>query len=235
MNHQTKSTLLIVDDQPANLNVLLSFLKEQDLELRILQSGVQALAFLEETVPDIILLDVLMPDLDGFETCRRIKADERFVDIPIIFMTALDTIKDKVTGFKAGGVDYITKPFQQTEVLIRINTHINLRKKAQKLKETQEELLIQKNKLEALINSIPDPIYIKDIKNKYIGCNQAFEKVAGRSKQDIFGKEDMAVLPSEVAASFEKMISECSPVVRRNGLRSRSLLLMEKVYFLIFG
>ncbi|CAK8713776.1 histidine kinase [Candidatus Electrothrix gigas] len=204
MNHQTKSTLLIVDDQPANLNVLLSFLKEQDLELRILQSGVQALAFLEETVPDIILLDVLMPDLDGFETCRRIKADERFVDIPIIFMTALDTIKDKVTGFKAGGVDYITKPFQQTEVLIRINTHINLRKKAQKLKETQEELLIQKNKLEALINSIPDPIYIKDIKNKYIGCNQAFEKVAGRSKQDIVGKEDMAVLPSEVAASFKK-------------------------------
>ena len=204
MNHQTKSTLLIVDDQPANLKVLLSFLQEQDLELRILQSGVQALAFLEETVPDIILLDVLMPDLDGFEICRRIKADERFVDIPIIFMTALDTIKDKVTGFKAGGVDYITKPFQQTEVLIRINTHINLRKKAQKLKETQEELLIQKNKLEALINSIPDPIYIKDVKNKYIGCNQAFEQVAGRSEQDIVGREDTAVFPSEVAASFKQ-------------------------------
>ncbi|WP_446011549.1 response regulator [Candidatus Electrothrix sp.] len=202
MNQQNKDTILIVDDQPVNLKILLSFLQKQDFELRVLQSGVQALALLEETIPDIILLDVMMPDLDGFETCRRIKADERFVDIPVIFMTALDTVEDKVTGFKAGGVDYITKPFQQLEVLIRINTHINLRKKAQKLKETQEELLLQKNKLEALIHSIPDPIYIKDVDNKYIGCNQAFEKVSGRKEQDIVGQEDTAIFSPEVAASF---------------------------------
>ncbi len=202
MNQQKKDTILIVDDQPVNLKILLSFLQEQDFELHILQSGIQALALLEETVPDIILLDVMMPGLDGFETCRRVKADERFVDIPVIFMTALDTVEDKVTGFKAGGVDYITKPFQQIEVLIRINTHINLRKKAQKLKETQEELLLQKNKLEALIHSIPDPIYIKNVENKYIGCNQAFEKVAGRTEQDVVGQEDTAVFSPEVAASF---------------------------------
>ena len=202
MTHQKKDTILIVDDQPINLKILLSFLQKQDFDLRVLQSGVQALALLEETMPDIILLDVMMPDLDGFETCRRIKADERFVDIPVIFMTALDTVEDKVTGFKAGGVDYITKPFQQLEVLIRINTHINLRKKAQKLKETQEELLLQKNKLEALIHSIPDPIYIKDVNNKYIGCNQAFEGVSGRKEQDIVGQEDTAIFSPEVAASF---------------------------------
>ncbi len=202
MNRQKKDIILIVDDQPINLKILLSFLQEQDFELRILQSGVQALALLQEIVPDIILLDVMMPEQDGFETCRRIKADERLVDIPVIFMTALDTVEDKVTGFKAGGVDYITKPFQQTEVLIRINTHINLRKKALKLKETQEELLHQKNKLEALINSIPDPIYIKDVENKYIGCNRAFKDVAGKSEQEIVGKEDHAVFSPEVAASF---------------------------------
>ncbi|RWX43986.1 PAS domain S-box-containing protein [Candidatus Electrothrix aarhusensis] len=202
MNHQGKDIILIVDDQPINLKILLSFLQEQDFELRILQSGVQALALLQETIPDIILLDVMMPELDGFETCRRIKADERLVDIPIIFMTALDTVEDKVTGFKAGGVDYITKPFQQTEVLIRINTHINLRKKALKLKETQEELLLQKNKLEALINSIPDPIYIKDVDNKYIGCNRAFEETAGKPEQEIIGRGDHAVFSSKVAASF---------------------------------
>jgi PAS domain S-box-containing protein len=119
-------------------------------------------------------------------------------------MTALDTVEDKLTGFKAGGVDYITKPFQQLEVLIRINTHINLRKKAQKLKETQQELLLQKNKLEALIQSIPDPIYIKDVDNKYRGCNQAFEKVSGRAEEDVIGKEDMEIFSPEVAASFRK-------------------------------
>ncbi len=203
MSHQKKDIILIVDDQPINLKILLSFLQEQDFELRILQSGVRALALLQETLPDIILLDVMMPELDGFETCRRIKADERLVDIPVIFMTALDTVEDKVTGFKAGGVDYITKPFQQIEVLIRINTHINLRKKALKLKETQGELLLQKNKLEALINSIPDPIYIKDVNNKYIGCNRAFEEIAGKPEQEIIGREDHAVFSSEVAASFK--------------------------------
>ncbi|MCI5124362.1 MAG: PAS domain S-box protein, partial [Candidatus Electrothrix sp. AR5] len=208
MNHQKKDIILIVDDQPINLKILLSFLQEQDFELRVLQSGVQALVLLQETIPDIILLDVMMPELDGFETCRRIKADERLVDIPVIFMTALDTVEDKVTGFKAGGVDYITKPFQQTEVLIRINTHVNLRKKALKLKETQEELLHQKNKLEALINSIPDPIYIKDVENKYIGCNRAFEGIAGKAEQDIVGREDQAIFSQQVAASFREKDQE---------------------------
>ncbi|MGB5684557.1 MAG: PAS domain S-box protein, partial [Candidatus Electrothrix sp.] len=104
--------------------------------------------------------------------------------------------------------DYITKPFQQTEVLIRINTHVNLRKKALKLKETQEELLHQKNKLEALINSIPDPIYIKDVENKYIGCNRAFEGVVGKSEQEIVGREDQAVFSQQVAASFREKDQE---------------------------
>lgn len=203
MTQQKKDIILIVDDQPINLKILLSFLQEQDFELRVLQSGSQALALLEETLPDIILLDVMMPEMDGFETCRRIKRNKRLVDIPVIFMTALDTVDDKLTGFKAGGVDYITKPFEQTEVLIRINTHINLRKKALKLKETQEELLLEKNKLETLINSIPDLIYIKDVENKYIGCNRAFEKSTGKAEQDILGKEDADVFSSEVAASFQ--------------------------------
>ncbi|MCI5131727.1 MAG: PAS domain S-box protein, partial [Candidatus Electrothrix sp. EH2] len=217
MTQHKKDIILIVDDQPINLKILLSFLQEQDFELHVLQSGTQALALLEETIPDIILLDVMMPEMDGFETCRRIKSDERFVDIPVIFMTALDTVDDKLTGFQAGGVDYITKPFEQTEVLIRINTHLNLRKKAVKLKETQEELLLEKNKLEALINSIPDLIYIKDVDNKYIGCNRAFEEIAGKPEQDIIGQDDAAVFPSEVAASFQAKDQEilCSPAAKR--------------------
>ncbi|MCI5157721.1 MAG: response regulator, partial [Candidatus Electrothrix sp. AUS1_2] len=219
-----KPLILIVDDETIMVNILGELLYE---EYRIIfaKNGPKALQRCAEgkELPDLILLDVMMPELDGFETCRRIKADERLVDIPVIFMTALDTVEDKVTGFKAGGVDYITKPFQQTEVLIRINTHINMRKKAQKLKETQEELLLQKNKLEALINSIPDPIYIKDVENKYIGCNRAFEEIAGKPEEDIVGKGDHAVLSREVAAAFRTNDQEM--LISREAGRTEELII----------
>ncbi|MCP4491749.1 MAG: response regulator [Gammaproteobacteria bacterium] len=99
--------ILIVDDQPANLKVLLFFLQEKNFELRILQSGMRALDMLRDLTPDIILLDILMPGMDGFEICKKIKANKRLADIPVIFMTALDTLEDKVAGFEAGGVDYM--------------------------------------------------------------------------------------------------------------------------------
>ncbi len=127
MNEQT-STILVVDDQPNNLKVLLAFLRQHDFEVRVAQNGERALKVLQQNLPDIILLDVMMPGMNGFETCRLIKADAKIADIPVIFMTALDSVEDKVTGFEAGGVDYITKPFQQLEVLARLNTHITLRR-----------------------------------------------------------------------------------------------------------
>ncbi|MCI5224756.1 MAG: hybrid sensor histidine kinase/response regulator, partial [Candidatus Electrothrix sp. AR4] len=208
MSLQRKDIILIVDDQPANLKVLLSFLQARNFELRILQSGMRALAMLQEITPDIILLDVLMPEMNGFETCKKIKENKSFDGVPVIFMTALDSLEDKVAGFEVGGVDYITKPFQQTEVLVRINTHISLRKKALKLKETQKALLYQKKMLEALLNSIPDPIYFKDRKNRYLGCNRAFEDLAGRQEKDIVGKTDDAVLAEDIADSFRKKDQE---------------------------
>ena len=123
-----KGTILVIDDQPANLRVLLSFLKTHGYQVRVDISGERALRSLNKVRPDLILLDVMMPEMDGFETCRRIKATPGIADIPVIFMTALDSIEDKITGFEAGGVDYITKPFQQVEVLARANTHITLQK-----------------------------------------------------------------------------------------------------------
>jgi len=132
--------ILVIDDQPANLEVLVSFLKEHHFNIRIAETGEWALQVLETYKPDIIILDVMMPEMDGFETCRRIKANKDTADIPVIFMTALESVQDKVTGFESGGVDYITKPFQQIEVLARINVHIGLRKQKLKL-EQQKELL----------------------------------------------------------------------------------------------
>ncbi len=153
---EKKSIILVVDDQPANLKVLLSFLKVYAFKIRVAESGERALRSLEDEQPDLILLDVMMPGINGFETCKQIKANRATADIPVIFMTALDSIEDKVTGFAAGGVDYITKPFQQIEVLARINTHLALRQQKQALEEAQDKLLTQKRLLEEM--SITDEL-----------------------------------------------------------------------------
>lgn len=148
-------TILIVDDQPTNLKVLLRLFEEHHYKILIAENGERALqAALQQ--PDLILLDVMMPGMNGFETCRRLKANQATAEIPIIFMTALDNIVDKIEGFKAGAVDYITKPFQQSEVLARVGIHITLRRQQQELKETQEILLLQKALLEQM--SITDDL-----------------------------------------------------------------------------
>jgi len=132
--------ILVVDDQPFYQEVLLSFFENLQFKTRIADSGEQALQMLERFVPDLILLDVMMPGMDGFETCRRIKADEQKAKIPVIFMTSLDSIEDKIAGFEAGGVDYITKPFHQEEILARVTAHITLRRKSVALEKALDEI-----------------------------------------------------------------------------------------------
>jgi len=151
-----EATILVVDDQPANLKVLLSFLKDHRFQIRIAEDGERTLQVLENFQPDIILLDVMMPGMDGFETCRRIKENKQTANIPVIFMTALDNVEDKISGFEAGGVDYITKPFQQIEVLTRINTHVRLRRKELELEKALDEVIRQQKLFKKL--SITDDL-----------------------------------------------------------------------------
>ena len=120
-------TLLLVDDTPANLSLLLDALGGAGYDLRIAESGESALAQLERTVPDLVLLDVVMPGIDGFEVCRRIKAERRWRDIPVIFMTVLGDSAEKVRAFDVGAVDYITKPVHPAEVIAHVRTHLGLR------------------------------------------------------------------------------------------------------------
>ncbi len=107
---------------------MFSCLEEKGYRILLAEDGSIALEIAKSKVPDLILLDVLMPDLDGFETCRRLKAEASTREIPIIFLTALSEMVNKVQGFKLGGVDYINKPSEQEEVLVRIQTHLNLRR-----------------------------------------------------------------------------------------------------------
>ena len=134
------SIILIVDDQPTNLKMLFSFLQESGFKVLVAKTGESALKKLQKVSPDLILLDVMMPGIDGFETCRRLKASAETKDIPVMFMTALSESMDKIKGLRAGAVDYITKPFQQEEVLARIENQIKLRKLQTQLEEQNQQL-----------------------------------------------------------------------------------------------
>lgn len=132
--------ILVVDDKPANLRLLSQTLSEKGYGVRTVTSGPRALESALAAPPDLILLDIRMPDMDGYEVCSRLKADERTAHIPVLFISALDQIEDKVQAFHAGGVDYITKPFQVEEVLARTETHIALRRLQEHLEQINQRM-----------------------------------------------------------------------------------------------
>lgn len=139
---EASATVLVVDDNPTNLSLLFDLLSHEGFKVLVAPDGEGAIAQLGYVKPDLLLLDVMMPGIDGFETCRRLKANDLTQDIPIIFMTALSAISDKVKGFDVGAVDYITKPIDREELLARLKTHLMIRR-LQKTLQTQN-LALQK-------------------------------------------------------------------------------------------
>lgn len=146
----SNKTILIVDDSKLNIKVLSDILKEKSYRIALARSGKMALEFVEMKKPDLILLDIMMPEIDGFEVCRRLKSNPETKGIPIIFISGLDKSKDIVKGFKAGAVDYIVKPFQKEVVLARVDTHLKLSETQKKLKKTNDELKELLNEVEYL-------------------------------------------------------------------------------------
>ena len=127
MVNPQKNSILVVDDTPNNIRLLFDLLRGVGFNVSVVKSGELALEKIPLIQPDLILLDVMMPGIDGFETCRRLKADESTKNIPVIFMTVLSDVESKVKGLQMGAVDYITKPIQLEEVLARVNVHLALR------------------------------------------------------------------------------------------------------------
>ncbi|MGD8836917.1 MAG: response regulator, partial [Desulfobacteraceae bacterium] len=123
---KSKANILIVDDESANIIVLMGVLEKHGYEVRTALNGRQAIASAVKRVPDLILMDVRMPEMDGFEACRRLKADERMRLVPIIFLSGLGETEDIVQGLNLGGADYIVKPFRIEEVLARVETHLSI-------------------------------------------------------------------------------------------------------------
>ncbi|MEL7034127.1 MAG: response regulator [Cyanobacteria bacterium J06592_8] len=132
--------ILIVDDTPVNLKVLSKILTDNGIEVAVAVNGEMALEQIEYEAPELILLDILMPEMDGFETCKKLKLNPATYDIPVIFTTALSETADKVRGLSLGAVDYITKPFQEKEVLARVQVHLQLRMLSKMLEERNREL-----------------------------------------------------------------------------------------------
>lgn len=143
-----QNTLLIVDDIPENIGVLFRFLSSAGFKVLVAQNGEQALEMFDFIIPDLILLDVMMPGIDGFEVCHILKSQEKTWNIPVIFMTALSDTIDKVKGFNLGATDYVTKPIQQEEVLARIHVHLKLHKLQQQLSHQNRQLQAQATELQ---------------------------------------------------------------------------------------
>jgi signal transduction histidine kinase len=137
---KSKGNILLVDDIPANLQVLTQMLTEQGYKIRPTTSGQLALKSIQVTLPDLVLLDIQMPEMNGYEVCEKLKADDKTRDLPVIFISALSEVFDKVKAFSVGGVDYVTKPFQAEEVLARVETHLKIHQLQQQLMTKNEEL-----------------------------------------------------------------------------------------------
>jgi two-component system sensor histidine kinase/response regulator len=191
MNHSDQSLILIVDDNPQNLQVLGNMLRDHGYKPALAKSGFEALEFVQKRQPDGILLDILMPEMDGIETCRRLKAQEITRDIPVIFITGVADPWNKTRAFEAGGVDYITKPFQQEEVLVRVKAHLALRLMQKRLQAQNSQLrqeILGRERTEAALQATHNELQAKNAELLYANASKdKFFSILSHDLRNSFG------------------------------------------------
>jgi signal transduction histidine kinase len=176
-------SILMVDDNPANLQVLTSMLKQSGWRPRPVTSGQLGLQAARKEPPDLVLLDVNMPEMNGYEVCEQLKADARLADIPVIFVSALGETMDKVRGFAVGGVDYITKPFQLDEVKARVTTHLELRRQRRELQASYDKLRESERMRDSLVHMI-----VHDLRSPLTAIS-AYLELFGQAAKEKLGAE----------------------------------------------
>ena len=191
--NSTQEQIIIIDDTPANLRVLSTLLKENGYLVRSFPSGKLALGFIEKFTPNLILLDIKMPNMDGYEVCQHLKANELTCDIPVIFISALDEVMDKLKAFTVGGVDYITKPFQAEEVLARISTHLELTR--------LQKLLKQENYMQAQQLAAQNK-QLQQMNQELEKANQELNK-----KYDELKQAQLTIIQSEKMATLGNLVA----------------------------
>ncbi|MFP4220627.1 MAG: adenylate/guanylate cyclase domain-containing protein [Phormidium sp.] len=209
------ATLLLVDDRVENLDLLSRLLLRKGYQTHRVTEGKRVVGVAQRLDPDLILLDVNMPEIDGFEVCRRLKAEPETAGIPVIFVSALDNVLDKVKAFASGGVDYITKPFQLAEVVARIENQLKLKRLQEQLEaqnarlqaeirdriQAEDSLRQQEQYLRLILDNIPQQVFWKDPNLVFLGCNQNWanaaylespDEVVGKTDYDMFGDTEIA-------------------------------------------
>lgn len=199
-----RPTVLIVDDQPDNLDLLVRILKKGGYNARPALNGQLALGAVAHTRPDLILLDIRMPEIDGFELCKRLKSDPHSHDIPVIFISALNETDEKVRAFQAGGVDYISRPFQYQEVLARVSTHLELAHM-----RNQMEALIQAHStaLDAKSRTLADEITTHQATAQQLRQSEKNYRVLVERQKDLANKmEATTTLIGGIAHDFQNVL-----------------------------
>ncbi len=191
--------ILIIDDDPNNLAIVSEYLEDCDYTVLIAEDGKSGLKRADYAQPDLILLDIMMPGIDGYETCRRLKDMESTKNIPVIFMTALAETEQKVRGFETGAVDYVVKPFQREEVLARVGVHLRIRELTTGLQKANEllekrvekrtaEVRNSERRLADIINFLPDAIFAINLEGEIILWNRTAEEFTGAKAEEMLGK-----------------------------------------------
>lgn len=204
------SLILIVDDTPANLRLLSHVLSKKGYNHLEASTGKEAVQLAKEHEPDLILLDIMMPDMNGYEVIKEIKSDELIQDIPIIFLSSLTDTDDKIEGFKSGGVDYITKPFQKEETLARINTHLKIRFLQKQLNERIKVLRQREIELSRLNQKKDDLVRMvsHDIKNPLTGIIGLVKLMRESDKISAEEQKQMLSVVEESGSNLLNMVRE---------------------------
>jgi DNA-binding response OmpR family regulator len=201
--------ILIIDDTPRNLDVLGHMLTKGNLNLSVSPNGEKALEIIEKNKPDLILLDVMMPGMNGYEVCEKLKQDETTKDIPIIFITALSETENIVMGFKVGGIDFIVKPFREEEVICRITSQLKLKKTQNELIQSRNDLIQSEKLYRSIVEKVPELIFQLDKDRNITFSNHAFRGLGYESEEllespliNLIASENKEQLIEEIATRY---------------------------------
>lgn len=215
-----RSSVLIVDDLPNNVRLLSIMLTEKGYQVRKAINGQMALNTVRSLIPDLILLDINMPDLNGYQVCEQLKADEKTREIPVIFISALDDVLDKVKAFQVGGVDYISKPFQGEEVMARIENQLTISRQKKQLQNEIKERQKTEETLEIYLHAVSH-----DLRNPVIGMSMILNNLIKNSQGET--KEVSRKILQQMADSCDRQLTLIDSLVetRQNDLWGVSLAL----------